>query len=149
MSLDVYLTSEIPVLVKSSGIFIREKGSTKELSVEEWNNRFPDRTAAIVETESETNTIYHANITHNLGQMARACGIYEPVWRPDENGITKAKQLIKPLTIAVEDLKASPHHFKKFNPENGWGSYEGLVEFLENYLAACKESPDARIEVSR
>ena len=32
---------------------------------------------------------------------------------------------------------------------NGWGMYEHFVPFVEKYLEACKEYPDAVIEVSR
>lgn len=32
----------------------------------------------------ESERFYSANITHNLGNMAQAAGIYHPVWRPEE-----------------------------------------------------------------
>lgn len=38
---------------------------------------------------------------------------------------------------------------KKFNPKNGWGSYGGLVKFVEDYLAACIENPTAKVSVWR
>ena len=44
MSLDVWLTVDEPIVKPaSSGIFIRENGANKEISVDEWNARFPDR----------------------------------------------------------------------------------------------------------
>ena len=63
--------------------------------------------------------------------------------------ITKAKELIEPLRQGLHNLKSEPERYKKFNPENGWGSYDGLVKFVENYLNACYEYPDADVEVSR
>jgi hypothetical protein len=81
--------------------------------------------------------------------MAEAAGIYEHLWRPDEIKITKAKELIEPLRQGLHNLKSEPERYKKFNPENGWGSYDGLVKFVENYLNACYEYPDADVEVSR
>lgn len=36
-------------------------------------------------------TLYSRNITHNLGRMAQAAGIYECLWRPEEHGITHAQ----------------------------------------------------------
>ena len=99
--------------------------------------------------EAETNEVYSANITHNLGKMAGEAGIYEHLWRPDEIKITKAKELIEPLRQGLHNLKSEPERYKKFNPENGWGSYDGLVKFVENYLNACYEYPDADVEVSR
>ena len=151
MSLDVYLTTkEVYLKEPSSGIFIRENGQTVEISEEEWNKRYPDRQAVKFKSEeTETNEVYSANITHNLNTMAIEAGIYEHLWRPDEIAITKAKQLIYPLRVGLDILKSDPERFKKFNPENGWGSYEGLVEFVEDYLNACYQFPEAEVEVSR
>lgn len=93
--------------------------------------------------------IYSANITHNLNKMAREAGIYEALWRPDEIGITKAHQLIAPLTDGLARLRAEPDKYRAFNPPNGWGSYEGLVRFVEDYLNACGMEPDADVRVWR
>ena len=94
-------------------------------------------------------TVYSGNITHNLNKMADAAGIYKLLWRPEEIGITKASEVIEPLRIGISVLKSDPEKFKKFNPENGWGSYEILVRFAEEYLKSCEENPDADISVSR
>jgi hypothetical protein len=94
-------------------------------------------------------TVFDANITHNLNKMAEAAGIYKHLWRPDELGITKAKELIAPLTNGLGDLKSRPEAFKQYNPENGWGDYEGLVNFVSEYLAACEANPEAEIGISR
>jgi hypothetical protein len=152
MSLDVYLTTIEPEIKKSSsGIFVRENGQTKEITHEEWNMRYPNTEPVIFKEEeiTETNIVYSANITHNLNTMASEAGIYEYLWRPDEINITKASELIDPLREGLHNLKIDPERYKKFNPENGWGSYDGLVNFVENYLNACYEYPDATIEVSR
>jgi hypothetical protein len=151
MSLDVYLITKEPQMKKaSSGIFIRENGQTKEISQEEWNSKNPGREAVSVENDAvETNEVYSANITHNLGKMADEVGIYEHLWRPDEIKVTKAKELIESLRQGLHNLKSDPERYKKLNPENGWGSYDGLVKFVEDYLNACYEYPDADIEVSR
>ena len=93
--------------------------------------------------------VYSRNITHNLNRMADAAGIYQHLWRPDELGITTAGELIEPLAEGLANLNADPGTFEKLNPENGWGSYEGLVNFVTEYLAACREHPDAAVRVSR
>ena len=151
MSLDVYLKSEkLQPRQKSSGIFIREDGQTKEISREEWDRRYPDREpVAFFSGDEETDTLYSANITHNLGEMADKARLYMPLWRPEEIGLTKAKDLIKPLTEGLALLQSHPEHFKEFNPPNGWGTYEILVGFVESYLAACREYPEARVETDR
>jgi hypothetical protein len=94
-------------------------------------------------------TFYADNITHNLSSMASEAGIYQCLWRPDENDMKKAGQLIEPLRAGLALLKSDPERFKKLNPENGWGTYENLIQFVEDYLAACEKHPDGNITVSR
>lgn len=94
-------------------------------------------------------TVFDANITHNLGKMAGEAGIYMILWRPEELGLTKADEIIRPLEDGLEKLKSDPDHYKQFNPENGWGDYDILVRSVETILNACKENPDAEIIVSR
>ena len=150
MSLDVYLTmKEIKRLKPAGRIYVRRDGSTQEISREEWDQLFPGREPVVVNEEAEVNEVYQANITHNLNKMADEAGLYEVLWRPDEVGFTKACQLIPLLVAGLAKLKANPKHFRQFNPSNGWGSYEGLVRFVENYLSACREYPDADVSVWR
>jgi hypothetical protein len=93
--------------------------------------------------------LFSANITHNLNQMASMAGIYYYLWRPEELAATKASDLIVPLTLGLARLRNNPKYYKTLNPENGWGNYEILVEFVSLYLSACKENPDADVSVSR
>lgn len=97
----------------------------------------------------EREEYYSRNITHNLNTMAGEAGIYEALWRPDEIGITKAAQLIEPLKDGLAKLESDPERFEKLNPSNGWGSYEGLVSFVRDYLQACQENPEADVSVCR
>jgi len=85
------------------------------------------------------------NITHNLGQMAVACGVYKCLWRPKENGYEKAIQIIPDLEHGLRLLRENPQKFKSLNPENGWGSYELFVSSVEKILASCWEHPQAEI----
>jgi len=94
-------------------------------------------------------SVWYANITHNLNAMADEAGIYEAVWRPEECGITTAGQLIEPLRKAIAEMKAEPERFKKHNPENGWGSYDVFVPWLERCLESCIGNPDCRVEACR
>ena len=98
---------------------------------------------------SNGNEVFEANITHNLGSMAEKAGIYNHLWRPDEIKITKAEQLIEPLTLGLKKMKDNPEEYKKLNPENGWGSYGVFIPWIEEYLEACKEHPKATVEAWR
>lgn len=146
MSLDVYL--EVPTAQEvEPKIFIRRNGANVEITRAEWDELYPGHEPFIAEIES--NDVFWANITHNLGGMAEAAGIYQALWRPDEIGLSKARSLIDPLRDGLKYLKDNPAEFRKHNPANGWGTYEGLVDFVERYLTACEIFPDADIRVSR
>ena len=93
--------------------------------------------------------VYEGNITHNLNRMAEACGIYMELWRPEEIGVIKAEQLINPLTDGLKKLKENPEYYRTFDSPDGWGRYFYFLPFVENYLNACIEYPEAIIEVSR
>jgi len=147
MSLDVYLTYPAPEPGgKVERIYIREDGGMKEISRAEWDRRFPDKEPVTVESEND-GCVYSSNITHNLNTMAEAAGIYKELWRPEEIEITHAKMLIEPLAAGLKKLRDDPGKFKPFNPKNGWGSYEGLVAFVSEYLEMCREHPDAQVSV--
>lgn len=100
-------------------------------------------------------TVHDGNITHNLGKMADAVKLsddltlYHVLWRPDEHGLVYAADIVDYLFKGLEILKRDPKKFRQYNPKNGWGSYEGLVEFVRKYLDACLENPDAEIGVCR
>lgn len=166
MSLDVYLISSEPITKKGTGVFIRENGCNKELTVGEVLEKFPD--AEVDETVYETEILYNANITHNLNKMAKKAGIYEALWRPhrlkvdydipeedsqaedifEKNQTTIAREIIPLLEQGLHKLKSRPEYFKRFNSPNGWGMYKHFVPFVEKYLNACKENPNAIVEVS-
>ena len=150
MSLDVYL--KVPGVqgpCKCGAIFVRENGGTVELTREEWDRRYPGREPFTVDLPSDDEYVFEANITHNLNRMAAEAGIYEACWRPDEIGAERAKDIVPLLEKGLADMKARPSHFEQFNAPNGWGMYEHFVPWVEQYLEACREYPDAEIEVSR
>lgn len=147
MSLDVYLEEPDANGPTGSGIFVREAGQRREISREEWNRLHPGQEPVVATIEGRE--VYEANITHNLNRMAEEAGIYKALWRPEEIGITKAQQLVEPLTAGLALLRSDPARFEKLNPDNGWGDYAGLVGFVSRYLEACKAHPNAEVKVSR
>lgn len=152
MSLDLYIISNEPVKHKGTGIYIRENGQTKELSLEEANKLYPK--ANVEEVTSEDNIYWHDNITHNLGAMADHCYCYCPdktslhsiLWRPEETTLLTVSgkltpSYVKALSICLEELKERRNYYEKFNPENGWGNYDSLVNFVESLLKAINKIP--------
>lgn len=93
--------------------------------------------------------VYSANITHNLTEMADNAKIYRHLWRPEEVGISKAKEMIQPLIEGLMRLHNEPEYFKSFNSPNGWGTYENFITFVEKYVLACIQYQEASIDVCR
>ena len=60
-----------------------------------------------------------------------------------------AIDLIMPLIAGLGLLEGAPEHYRQFEPENKWGTYETLVSFVRGYLEACIEYPEAEVSVSR
>lgn len=144
MSLDVYLKLPGQSTTPGSGISIREDGQIREISREEWDARYPNREPVVCPVR-ETDTVFHANLTHNLAKMAKEAGLYTVCWHPEDLGFNKAAQLIPLLTEGLTRLVTESSHFHTFNPANGWGNYDRFVLWLIDYLAACKRYPDADV----
>jgi hypothetical protein len=121
-------------------------------------------------TEDYSEILYESNITHNLTEMADKAGIYNTIWRPykllknynlDENADYKlqldfednnkvyAIDLIENLENGYKKLRDNHKYFQSFNPKNGWGSYETLLNFVVCYLDECKKYPNGLILVCR
>lgn len=171
MSLDVDLIAKVPVKKHGTGVFFRDNGKTRELSIDEVKEKFPN--AEVEESEYEDDVVFSANITHNLGDMADEAGIYEAVWRPhrlhpeydipddntmetterewefEDNVTIKAKDIIPILDEGLSKMIKNPDHYKQFNPPNGWGDYETFVDWVADYLSACKKNPEAIIKTDR
>lgn len=95
--------------------------------------------------------VFDANITHNLGKMAQMAGLYTIMWRPEEwdTSIDEARDLVRPLTRGIQNLVDRQDEMMEFNPENGWGNYDNLLDTACDYLIACLRYPRAEIGISR
>lgn len=119
--------------------------------------------------EDRKEEVYDANITHNLGKMADAAGLYEALWRPyrlkegydipeddynaeyafEEANPVRAYEISDIIEKGLGDMKARPDYYKTFDSENGWGLYVHFIPFIEKYLAALKEYPESFVECDR
>ena len=154
MSLDIYIISPEPIKKKSTGIYARIDGQTRELTREEALKMFPKAEPwQITETEIETNEFWHGNITHNLHEMAGqcwgdACTLDDLLWRdemPDD-----IIEYITNLFACLFELTDNPDKYEQYNPSNGWGTYEQLVEFVRSFIHALIDMPPgSTIEYSR
>ena len=154
MSLDIYIISPKPIKKKSTGIYARINGQTRELTKEEAIAHFPNVDPnSIIEEEIETNEFWHGNITHNLYEMAGQCYgrdyiLNDLLWRdemPDD-----IIEYITDLIACLFELEDNSEEYKQYNPSNGWGTYEQLVEFVRSFIHALIDMPPgSTIEYSR
>lgn len=151
MSLDVslYLDGEQKETA-GSGIFVRENGSNREISRAEWDEKFPGTEPVLAQSGDEDEAeVWTANITHNLGKMAKEAGLYECLWYPATVNIQYANQLVLPIRAGLERLQAMPEFFRQWDNPNDWGTLDQFIDFLRDYLRACQQYPNARVRVSR
>lgn len=83
------------------------------------------------------------NYTYNVAPM-----YYDVI----DGGINSLKRLTgkkaQPiLEQAIAKLESDPDKYKAMNPDNGWGDYEGAIQFLRDILNVCKLKPRSKITV--
>jgi hypothetical protein len=131
--------------VARSGVYVRDKGATKELTTkEEIRAYFPDQDLShITITLEETDEVWTGNITHNLSRMAREVicsggkNLRDLLWEPNENGYSiVTKDYINKVLECFNNLIDNRESLEKYNPANGWGNYDILLEFVHSYVQA-------------
>lgn len=149
MSLNITIVSPSPIKKIGTGIYARVNGATKELTRQEAIEHFPDvNPDSIIEYEYTDNVYWEGNITHNLTEMAEHCmcdhvlDLYKLLWRDSYPVGLSVNEYIKLLLRAKENLETYPDDFKKYNPENGWGTYEQLLNFVKQFMVALITMPE-------
>lgn len=156
MSLDLYIKKKTPIIKSGTGVYARENGRMFELkTVNEVMSRFPNTDPSSIKVEEyETDEYFHTNLTHNLCEMADHIPVggnftaYHLLWHPEkiygDPDVKKRNEewdyteegwhLREDYVSRVEDaMKYAMKHEKtlsKYNPDNGWGSYEQLRDAL-------------------
>jgi len=94
--------------------------------------------------------VFDANITHNLGTMASEAGIYKVLWRPEELfDKPQAEDISYLVERGLEMMKKHPDKYKQHDADNGWGTYEQFIPWIEKYLEALEQYPNSLITTSR
>lgn len=62
------------------------------------------------------------------------------------NGMN-AIDAVELLSKGYTEMIKNPEKYKEMNPENGWGDYEGALEYLKKLLDACVNNPNGTIDV--
>lgn len=148
MSLDLYIISKTPVKHKDTGVWVRENGQNRELSPEEVKEIFPNN--EFPEFEIEDNEYWHNNITSNLRKMSEQCvysnngieySLYRMLWHPEETGLLDdgnvlTKEYVAILLNLLNELQLHKDKYEMYNPDNGWGSYDILYNFVDSLMTS-------------
>lgn len=112
--------------------------------------------------------IANFSLTHNLTAMAshvsvgsikiyssatsyedKELSLYDVLWRPEEHYLYYVEDLLPYYEKGLQELLNDPDKYEKYNPENGWGSYDNLVEQLTKLVYVCKINKNASVNADR
>ena len=99
-----------------------------------------------VESDGESDMVYHRNATHNLCEMAHKAGIYEALWCSSGK---LAKDVVGTVVTGLIALITRPEQYNAYAASNGWGDRNHLVEFAISFIEAASIHPNALISVSK
>ena len=87
--------------------------------------------------------IYESNVTYNLAGIYYKCidGGFKTL-----NEKT-CKEALPILNKAIEDMIKNEKEYRKLEPSNGWGTYDGLLDELRELRKYSEENSDGIIEV--
>lgn len=90
--------------------------------------------------------IYETDITYNLAKMYYKA-IDEKLGLKKLKGLA-CKEVLPIINNAIKDMIDKKEEYKKMNPENGWGSYDGLLKVFKKIREVCEENPDGIFHIS-
>ncbi|MDE1822128.1 MAG: hypothetical protein KGI98_14910 [Euryarchaeota archaeon] len=82
--------------------------------------------------------VFEVNITHNLVPMWKKAGVYDALYESEGK---LARDILPLLREARTQMEDHPSEYEELNPENGWGDYEGALEFLCQVIRAAAKFP--------
>lgn len=96
---------------------------------------------------------YSSNYTYNVYNMLQAAleqlqeeQLVESYFYHWSNLLTDSGNEIPNLNLLIKELKSKPDTYKKFNPANGWGDYNGVINWLQNIKDNFKEGYEILVE---
>ena len=159
---------------QGSGVYYRGSGKNYEVNdIEELKKLFPTQDLSQIIKDMEENKdktyfdseVWSGNITHNLGAwrgtgmaqhvpLQSGLTLYDILWRPDEHNYDYlTSDYISEVKEGLQYLQNHPEELKIYNPSNGWGNYDVLLNFVGNLYNAIKnldlDEYDYRIIASR
>ena len=80
--------------------------------------------------------IYERNVTYNLANMYYKCIDKEKGFKKLDG--MNCKEALPIINNAIKDMLNNADEYRKLNPKNGWGSYEGLLATLQEMRNCCE-----------
>lgn len=96
-------------------------------------------------TAKRETEIYESNVTYNLAKMYYKCIDKEKGFKKLDG--MNCKEALPIVENAIRDMLVNADEYRKLNPKNGWGSYEGLLETLQGIRKCCQKNFDGKISV--
>ena len=85
----------------------------------------------------------HSSPTYNLGEMFRK----SMGWNFKQGKEYRVDKVLDKILKGINELTYFPEKYKKYEPDNGWGSVSGALEDLESLAKAIKYSDVALDEL--
>lgn len=96
-------------------------------------------------TAKRETEIYEANVTYNLADMYYKCIDKDKGFRKLDG--MNCKEALPIIENAIKDMLNNADEYRKLNPKNGWGSYEGLLKVLQEMRSCCESNLDGSINI--
>lgn len=77
-----------------------------------------------------------ASPTYNLGDMFRAC----TGWDFKQGKFYRVSEVLPLIEKGIHELRFNAKAYKKYEPDNGWGSIGGALEALESMLECIRRN---------
>lgn len=87
----------------------------------------------------------YINYTWNCGDMFREALQVNDIY-DDLSGKT-GKKMQPILKKGIEEMQKKPTKYKKMNPKNGWGNYDGALQVLKELYQACLKNPRYKFKI--
>lgn len=96
-------------------------------------------------TAKRVTEIYDGNVTYNLADMYYKCIDKEKGFKKLDG--MNCKEALPIINNAIQDMLNNAKEYRKLNPSNGWGSYEGLLSTLQEMRTCCENNLDGIINI--
>ena len=84
--------------------------------------------------------LYEGNITNNCIPIAKRCGVFHALWKPNSIGAKKAHHIYGLVDQGLTNLVDYSDFYKKFEDPT-WGTVDEFLSFLTEYRRALNAHP--------